>query len=79
MIPIKRYKVKYTVNGEIFTEDMGTIERLYDKIIADFNTELDDRYYWENRDIIEIERIKTPEEMKINWLEEYYKEEEKNF
>ncbi len=45
MIPIKRYKVKYTVNGEIFTEDMGTIERLYDKIIADFNTELDDRYY----------------------------------
>lgn len=45
-------------------------------IEAEINTDLDDRYFWSNREIVCFTRIKTPETEKIPWLEEYYKKEE---
>ena len=70
------YLVKYTVNWETFEETFSTIETEIRLIEADFNTELDDRFYWENREILNYCRIKTPETQKIQWLEDYYKMEE---
>ena len=71
------YLVKYTVNWKTFEETFSTIETEKRLIEADFNTELDDRFYWENRELIDYSRIQTPDREKIPWLEDYYKMEEK--
>jgi len=70
------YLVKYTVNWKTYEETFSTIETESRLIEADFNTDLDDRFYWENREILNYCRIKTPEAQKIPWLEDYYKMEE---
>lgn len=70
------YLVKYTVNWKTYEETFSTIETENRLIEADFNTDLDDRFYWENREILNYCRIKTPETQKIPWLEDYYKREE---
>lgn len=78
LIP-KWYIVGYTINWKKIQEAFSTIETEKNLIEADFNTELNDRFYWENRELIDYCRIKTPETQKIPWLEEYYKMEEKQF
>lgn len=70
------YLVKYTVNWKTYEETFSTIETESRLIEADFNTELNDRFYWENREILNYCKIKTPETQKKAWLEDYYKMEE---
>ena len=74
-----RYIVWFTVNWKKQQEAFSTVETEKRLIEADFNTELDDRFFWENRELIDYCRIHTPEREKIPWLEEYYKAEEKEF
>ena len=71
------YIVGYTINWKKHQDTFSTIETDKRMIEADFNSELDSKFYWENREIIDYCRIKTPETQKISWLEEYYKMEEK--
>lgn len=59
----KWYKVEYKVNWEIMHDTFSCItiwEPIYE-----INTELNDRYYWENREIITITPIKTPKEYRF--------------
>lgn len=44
LIP-RRYIVGYTVNGKKYQETFSTVETEKRMIEADFNTELDDRFY----------------------------------
>lgn len=55
---VKRYKVKYSVNWEIIEEDFSCIMNINPEV--ELNTELNDRYYWENREIISFEEIEEP-------------------
>lgn len=73
------YLVGYTVNWKRFEDTFSTIETEKRLIEADFNTELNDRYYWENREILNYCRIQTPARERISWLEEYYKMEDRQF
>lgn len=73
------YLVGYTVNWKRFEDTFSTIETEKRLIEADFNTELNDRYYWENREILNYCRIQTPARERIPWLEEYYKMEDRQF
>lgn len=73
------YIVWYTVNWKKMQETFSTVETDKRLIEADFNTELDDRFYWENRELVDYCRIKTPARERIPWLEKYYKMEEKQF
>lgn len=76
LIP-KWYIVWFTINWKKQQEVFSTIETNKSLIEADFNTELNDRFYWENRELIDYSRIPTPDREKIPWLEDYYKMEEK--
>ena len=78
MIP-KRYLVGYMLNWKKIEDIFSTIETDKRLIEADFNTELNDRYYGENREILNYCRIQTPARERIPWLEAYYKMEDKQF
>lgn len=73
------YLVKYTVYWKTYEETFSTTETESWMIEADFNTELDSRFYWENREILNYCRIQTPARERIPWLEEYYKMEDEQF
>lgn len=54
----RRYLVKYSVNGKVYEDSFSCIMNISPEI--EINTELDDRYFWDNREILEIKPIKTP-------------------
>ena len=60
----KWYNVEYKVNWEIMHDTFSCIINCGDPIY-EINTELNDRYYWENREIITITPIKTPKEYRF--------------
>ena len=78
LIP-KRYIVWFTVNWKNYQETFSTVETNKRLIEADFNTELNDRFYEYNRELKDYCRIQTPARERIPWLEEYYKMEDKEF
>lgn len=56
----KWYKVEYKVNWEVMNDVFSCItiwEPIYE-----INSELDDRYFWEDWEVIKIKPIKTPKE-----------------
>lgn len=73
------YEVLFIVNWKEQQELFSTIETEERLIEADFNGELNDRFYWDEREIVKFTRIKTPIKERIPWLEVYYKLEEKYF
>lgn len=75
LIP-RRYIVGYTVNWKRYEETFSTIETEKNLIEADFNTEMDDRFWDEDWKILNYCRIPTPARERIPWLEGYYKMED---
>lgn len=56
----KWYYVQYQVNWKMMADNFSCITK-WDPIY-EINTELNDRYYWEDRDIVTITPIETPKE-----------------
>ena len=73
---IRRYEVKYCVNDKEYTENFSCFYESSPEV--EIGGDLSDRFRGENRDILDIKRIRTPEEMQIPGLEEYYKRENEN-
>ena len=76
MATIKWYKVKFRVGSKIYEEDISVLSDTYP--IAEINSDLDDRFYWEEWEVLEYERIPTPDDMKIPGMDEYYEWENQN-
>ena len=80
---IQWYKVKYLAYGETIETEISIPSKWVESpkkrdIEARINTELEDSTLGaEDYKILEAKRIKTPEEMKIPWMEDYYKLEQK--
>lgn len=58
--PTRRYKVKYKVNGEILEDTFSCFMNIEPEI--EINSELDDKYFWDSREILEIKPTTTPEQ-----------------
>ena len=71
----QRYLVTYRINDRNYPQQMATLETDSRTIEADFNTDLDSRFFWEDREVLEYHRIETPKDQKIPWLEDYYQNE----
>jgi len=71
--PIRRYLVTYEVEGEKYQDTFSCFCETKPEI--EINTELNDKFRDLKRNILKIDRIPTPDEMKIPWMEEYYKNE----
>lgn len=80
---IQWYKVKYIAFGEIIEREISIPSKWIEtpskiEIESWINTELEDSTREaEDYKILEVKRIKTPEEMQIPWMEDYYKLEQK--
>lgn len=56
---VRRYLVKYRVNKEILEDTFSCFMNIEAKI--EINTELNDRYWGDDREILQITPIETPE------------------
>lgn len=54
----KRYYVKYKVNWQLMSDSFSCTMK--GNPIYEINTELDDRYYWEDWEIVAMHPIKAP-------------------
>lgn len=52
---VKRYKVRFTVNWELYEEEFSCIMDIKPEI--EINTDLDDRFFWEDREVLEIKPL----------------------
>lgn len=73
LTPIRRYKVNFEVEGKQYEDTFSCFCDTKPEI--EINSELNDKFWDMERNILHIERIPTPEPMKIPWMEEYYKNE----